>query len=169
MNIDLTKLVIGTVDEIVIDEVLEFSHDKFINTSIRELKETIFNGVIEKLYDGTYQLSGKITGIMVLPDDVTLEDVDYSFESEFEEKFSEFGQTDEKSLEIIKNRLDITEFLWQNILVEIPLKVSSEKNRNISLKGNGWRLVTEEELKNNKESNDSPFSELYKLIDSRKE
>ena len=90
MNIDLTKLVIGTVDEIVIDEVLEFSHDKFINTSIRELKETIFNGVIEKLYDGTYQLSGKITGIMVLPDDVTLEDVDYSFESIFEEKFSEF-------------------------------------------------------------------------------
>ena len=169
MNIDLTKLVIGTVDEIVIDEVLEFSHDKFINTSIRELKDTVVDGSIVKLYDDTYQISGRITGVMVLPDDVTLEDVDYSFESEFEEKFSEFGQTDEKSLEIIKNRLDITEFLWQNILVEIPLKVTSEKNRNISLKGNGWRLVTEEELKNNKESNDSPFSELYKLIDSRKE
>ena len=53
--------------------------------------------------------------------------------------------------------------------MEIPLKVTSAKNRDLNLKGNGWRLVTEEELKNNNDSNDSPFSELYKLIDSRKE
>ena len=107
---------------------------------------------------------------MVLPDDITLEPVEYSFKSEIEEKFTEFDKFEEKSLEIVKNRLDITEFLWQNILVEIPLKVVSEKNKNLTLKGNGWRLVTEEELKNeNSNSNNSPISELYNLIDSRKE
>ena len=169
MNIDLTKLVIGTLDEIVIEEELEFASDKFDNSSIRELKNVVFNGSVVKLYDGTYQLSGKITGVMVLPDDVTLDDVDYSFVSEFEEKISEFGASEEKSLEIIKNRLDISDFLWQNILVEIPLKVTSERSKNINLKGNGWRLVTEEELDNDDDSNDSPFSDLYKLIDSRKE
>lgn len=168
MNIDLTKLVIGVEEEIVIEGSLEFASDRFQNTSIRELKNTVFNGSIEKLCDDTYQLSGKITGVMVLPDDITLEDVDYSFESEIEEKFSEFDNSGEKSLEIVKNRLDITEFLWQNILVEIPPKIVSEKNKNLTMRGNGWRLVTEEELKNN-DSNDSPFSELYKLIDSRKE
>ena len=63
-------------------------------------------------------------------------------------------------------RLDITEFLWQNILVEIPLKVVSEKNEGITLEGNGWRLITEEELN---KSNNSPFSELSKMFDSRKE
>ena len=169
MNIDLTKLVIGIEDEIVIEEKIDFSSDRFEGTSIRELKDIIVSGNIVKLYDGSYQIAGKITGVMVLPDDITLEDVDYSFESIFEEKFSEFDVSEEKSLEIVKNRLDITEFLWQNILVEIPLKVTSEKNRDLNLKGNGWRLVTEEELKNENDSNDSPFSELYKLIDSRKE
>ena len=169
MNIDLTKLVIGIDDEIVIDEKLDFSSERFDGTLIRELKDIVVSGNIVKLYDGSYQIAGKITGVMVLPDDVTLDDVDYSFESIFEEKFSDFGISKEKSLEIVKNRLDITEFLWQNILVEIPLKVTSEKNRDLNLKGNGWRLVTEEELKNENDSNDSPFSELYKLIDSRKE
>ena len=168
MNIDLTNLVIGLEEEIVIEKNLEFSSEMFSGTLIRELKNIMFNGSIEKLCDDTYQLSGKITGIMVLPDDITLESVDYSFESVIEEKFSEFDNSGEKSLEIVKNRLDITEFLWQNILVEIPPKIVSEKNRNLTMRGNGWRLVTEEELKNN-DSNDSPFSELYKLIDSRKE
>ena len=90
------------------------------------------------------------------------------FRRKRKDKFSEFGDSEEKSLEIVKNKLDITEFLWQNILVEIPLKIKNEKNENLSLKGNGWRLVTEEELEREK-SNNSPFSELYNIIDSRKE
>ena len=168
MNIDLTNLIIGVEEEIVIESYLEFSSEMFSGTLIRELKNIMFSGSIEKLCDDTYQLSGKITGVMVLPDDITLENVDYSFESVIEEKFSEFDNSKEKSLEIVKNRLDITDFLWQNILVEIPPKIVSEKNRNLTMRGNGWRLVTEEELKKN-DSNNSPFNELYKLIDSRKE
>ena len=168
MNIDLTNLIIGVEDYLEIDKEIEIDAELFVNTSIRELKNVKFNGVIEKLCDDSFQVSGSITGVMVLPDDVTLENVDYEFVSEIEERFSEFTKNEEKSLEIVKNRLDITEFLWQNILVEIPLKVVQEKNRDLNLKGNGWRLVTEEELKND-DSNNSPFSELYKLIDSRKE
>ena len=168
MNIDLTKLMIGNEEEIIIEENLEFPKEKLINTNILELKNIKVNGSITKLYDDIYEITGSITGIMVLPDDVTLEPVDCDFESKFEEKFKESGENEEKSLEIIKNRLDITEFLWQNILVEIPLKVRNEKKQNLNLKGNGWRLVTEEELKN-RNSDNSPFSELYNLIDSRKE
>ena len=103
---------------------------------------------------------------MVLPDDITLEDVDYPFESNVSEKFCGVGKNDENNLEIVRNRLDIQDFLWQNILVEIPLKVKSEKSENLTLKGDGWRFVTEEELK---EGNNSPFSELSKIFDSRKE
>ena len=94
---------------------------------------------------------------MVLPDDITLEDVEYNFNSNIEEKFSEFNQNVDNNLKIIQNKLDISEFLWQNILVEIPLKVKNEKNNNLTLKGDGWRLITEEELN---KSNNSPFSEL---------
>ena len=72
----------------------------------------------------------------------------------------------DNNLKIVQNTLDITEFLWQNILVEIPLKVVSEKNQNLKLEGNGWRLITEEDLEH---SNNSPFSELKEKLNSRKE
>ena len=58
--------------------------------------------------------------------------------------------------------IDILDFLWQTILVEVPLKVRNPKNENIKLEGNGWRLITEDELNNRKYN---PFSELSKLLD----
>ena len=168
MNIDLTKLVTSQVEEIEIEGFVNVPFNLFDGTSVRELKDVSFSGSVIKLCDGDYQISGRLAGIMVLPDDITLEDVCINFSSEIEENFSEFGKQEGKNLEIIQNRLDITEFLWQNILVEIPLKVVSEKNKGLTLKGNGWRLITEEELEKER-SNNSPFSELSKMFDSRKE
>ena len=168
MNIDLTKLVTSYTEEIEVSGDVNIPDNMFLGTDVRALRDVKFWGSIIKLCDGDYQISGNLSGIMVLPDDITLEDVDVKFNSEIEESFSEFCKPEEKNLEIIQNRLDITEFLWQNILVEIPLKVTSEKSTGISLKGDGWRLITEEELEKEK-SNNSPFSELSKMFDSRKE
>ena len=48
-------------------------------------------------------------------------------------------------LEKSKNILDITDILWQNILVEIPSKVRSTDEA-INLEGNGWRVISEEQF-----------------------
>lgn len=166
MNIDLTKLITSSMGELEVIGDVVIPDDLVQGTQIRELNDIKFVGEVTKLCDDGYQLAGNLSGMMVLPDDITLEDVQVNFSTEIEEKFSEFGNDDEKNLEIVKNRLDITEFLWQNILVEIPLKVVSDKNKDLTLEGNGWRLITEEELK---KGNNSPFSELSKMFDSRKE
>lgn len=166
MNIDLTNFVANNIERLEVEGKVEFSEKYFCDTSIRNLIDPKFVGVVTKLCDDTYQLSGVLSGIMILPDDITLEDVRFSFTSQIEEKFGENFDFVENNLKIVQNKLDITEFLWQNILVEIPTKVVSEKNKDLTLKGNGWRLVTEEELKN---SNNSPFNELSKMFDSRKE
>ena len=166
MNIDLTKLITSSMEELEVGGDVTIPLELIQNTQIRELKNIEFNGGITKLCDGDYQIAGTLTGIMVLPDDITLEDVEVKFLSEIEENFSEICKSEENFLEIIKNRLDITEFLWQNILVEIPSKVVSDKNEGLTLEGNGWRLITEEELN---QRNNSPFSELSKMFDSRKE
>ena len=159
MNIDLIKLITNIEDEIQLDINIEISKEKLLTTSIKKLKNTTFKGVITKLYNENFQISGIIAGTMVLPDDITLEDVDYNFSSDIEEEFSEIDLNDDNNLKIIQNRLDISEFLWQNILVEIPLKVVNEKNKNLTLKGDGWRLISEEELEKDL-NNNSPFSEL---------
>lgn len=165
MNIDLTELITNRLERIVIRKSFKLDSAMFKNSSIRDLKNTYLSLDIIKLCDNSYELEGTITGTMILPDDITLEDVEYNFISNIKEKFSDEKNL-EKTKEIIQNRLDITEFLWQNILVEIPTKVKSDKTKDLELEGEGWRLVTEENLR---ESNNSPLSELSKLLDSRKE
>ena len=60
-----------------------------------------------------------------------------------------------------QNTIDILPIIWENILMEIPMRVVSEeaKNSDISLEGNGWKFVTEEEEKT------SPLSELMDYLD----
>lgn len=90
---------------------------------------------------------------MILADDITLEDYEYNFTSEIEENIEETSINLQKTL-------DITDILWQNILIEIPSKVVNDKNKNIKLEGNGWRLISEDDL-NNK---NNPLSELEDLL-----
>lgn len=167
MIIDLSKLIIGAVKDIKINDEVNIKKDLFKNTQIKKLINVHFTGKIEKLIDDTFEITGKLSGIMVLPDDVTLEDTEVKFDTNIEQKISEFDNNMDNNIKIIQKTIDIIPILWQNIVVEIPLKVINEK-RNISLKGEGWRLVTEEEIEKEKSSN-SPFSELQELLDSRKE
>ena len=168
MIIDLTKLITSHIEEMEVNIDVVIPDELIRSSQIRELKDVKFVGEITKLCDGDFQIAGKLSGVMVLPDDITLENVDVNFSSDVEESFSMLSKSDEEILKIIQNRLDITEFLWQNILVEIPLKVVSEKSASMTLKGDGWRLITEEELEKER-SNNSPFSELSKMFDSREE
>ena len=103
-------------------------------------------------YD-TYELSGTITGTMILPDDITLEDYEDYFTSEIEEKIEETRINYQKTI-------DITEDLWQNILVEIPLKAVNEKNKDLRLEGDGWRLISEDDVK----TSNNPLSSLKELL-----
>ena len=158
MNIDLTNLITNKESNIKLDIDVSFNDELLKETSIRKLNNTKFQGVINKLYDDEYEITGVLSGIMILPDDITLEDTEYSFSTEIEEKFIENDDSNDNNLIIMQNKLDITDFLWQNILVEIPMKVKNKKNENLKLQGDGWRLTTEEELE--KENNNSPFKDL---------
>ena len=161
MVIDLTSLLIGNVDYVSIDDDVIIDNSYFVDTSIKDLVGVRFLGDVRRIGD-EYQLKGIVNGIMVLSDDITLEDVDYSFDINIEEDFAD----GEENFKIVQNKLDITNFLWQNILVEVPSKVRKQGNENLKLEGDGWRLVTEDDLES---SNDSPFSELSKMFDSGKE
>ena len=159
MIIDLTNIVTNNVDVINIDTQVCFDQDILNDVNIRKLKDVSFVGKVRKLYDSEYELEGVLSGVMVLADDITLEDVDYKFSVSILENIDELGEDEENNLNIVNNRLDISDFLWQNIVLEIPSKVVSEKSRDVTLEGNGWRFVTEEELEKEKD-NDSPFNEL---------
>lgn len=155
MRIDLTNILANIVSAININEQVIIDNEMLKTSNIRRLDNTMFNGRIFKDYEDNLVLEGNITGTMVLPDDITLKDVNYEFKSEIFEYIEEVFTID-------KNSIDILDYLWQNILVEVPLKVRTEEDDNITLKGDGWRLITEEELNNR---SNRPFSDLSKLLD----
>ncbi|MBR3162006.1 MAG: DUF177 domain-containing protein [Bacilli bacterium] len=166
MEIDLVKLITNNVDTININVDVYYDGEVLNKTNIRELKDTSFVGKIKKLYDDEYELGGVLSGKMILPDDITLEDVEYNFKVDILETFSENEGDIEKNIKIINNKLDISDFLWQNIVLEVPLKVVSEKNKDLTIEGDGWRFITEDALEQER-SNNSPFDVLDDKFDLR--
>ena len=152
MIIELFDLVINN-KKIIIDNDVVISEELLSSSTIRRLENVHFSGTLSRLIDDTYELAGVLKGTMILPDDITLEDYEYNFTSEIEEKIEETRINYQKTL-------DITEDLWQNILVEIPLKAVNEKNRDLKLEGDGWRLISEDDI--NTENN--PLSSLKELL-----
>ena len=152
MTIDLFNLVVNN-KTINIDSDIIIPNEYLENSGIRRLNNIHFKGNIKKLVDDTYSLEGVLSGTMILADDITLEDYEYNFTSEIEENIEETSINLQKTL-------DITDILWQNILIEVPSKVVNDKNKNIKLEGNGWRLISEDDLN----SNNNPLSELEDLL-----
>lgn len=152
MIIELFNLVTYGKKVIIDNDII--INEELLNTStIRRLNNVHFTGSLSRLIDDTYELSGTITGTMILPDDITLEDYEYNFTSEIEEKIEETRINYQKTI-------DITEDLWQNILVEIPLKAVNEKNKDLRLEGDGWRLISEDDVK----TSNNPLSSLKELL-----
>lgn len=152
MTIDLFNLVVNN-KTINIDSDIIIPNEYLENSGIIRLNNIHFKGNIKKLVDDTYSLEGVLSGTMILADDITLEDYEYNFTSEIEENIEETSINLQKTL-------DIANILWQNILIEVPSKVVNDKNKNIKLEGNGWRLISEDDL-NNK---NNPLSELEDLL-----
>ena len=152
MTIDLFNLVVNN-KTINIDSDIIIPNEYLENSGIRRLNNIHFKGNIKKLVDDTYSLEGVLSGTMILADDITLEDYEYNFTSEIEENI-------EGTSINLQKTLDITDILWQNILIEVPSKVVNDKNKNIKLEGNGWRLISEDDLN----SKNNPLSELEDLL-----
>lgn len=154
MIIELFDLV-SRGKKINIDNEVNISEEFLGTSTIRRLNNVHFKGYIDKLIDDSYELVGTLSGTMIIPDDITLEDFEYNFTSEIEENIEETRINFQKSI-------DITEDLWQNILVEIPLKAVNEKNKNLTLEGEGWRLISEDEINSSKNNPLSSLEEMFR-------
>lgn len=157
MTIDITKLLNHYIDVLNIDKEVNIPNNLLESSLITNLKNVNLNGDIFINEEDNLNLTGKLSGTMVLKDDITLEPVEYKFDIELEE-----------ILEKSQNILDITEVLWQNILVEIPSKVRST-NEDINLAGDGWRVISEEEFQKIRSNSNNPFANLDELLNTKED
>ena len=138
MKIDLNYL--NRFGSINLDENIFINEDYYKNTDIRKLKDIHVNGEIKIDYDDFINLNLEIDGIMVLPCAKTLKDVDYKFNTIIEESIGKFEEIYKNN----KNTLEITDILWENIVLEIPIRVVSSDIMPSNTSGDGWELIEEE-------------------------
>ena len=150
MNIDLNKLNNSNID---ISGKYNIPKNYYENSDIIELNDIEVEGEISLDEDENEMINCMIKGKMVIPDTISLEEISYPFTIEFDDIIPE---TAKKS----KNILDIFEFLWENIVLEVPLQFTKVEDLS-KFHGDGWKLISEESLK--KENN--PFSDLLKDYD----
>lgn len=150
MIIDLDVLNSNIQDKINIDSSITFDSDTLENSLMKNIEDVKFNGFISKDLSGEFYIKGNLSGVIILEDSISLELVNYPFSIEIEESI-------EENLENNQNSIDIIPILWQNIVLEVPLRYTEVKDFS-SYNGDGWRLISEEEVKNN----NNPFLELSK-------
>ncbi|MGN1000974.1 MAG: YceD family protein [Bacilli bacterium] len=147
MFINLEELNSNVKDEILISSEVNFDKDLLSNSSIKDLKDVFVNGKIYKDASDEFVIEATVEGKMIIEDSISLEDVTYPFLINIDENIEEILQKD-------KNTIDIIPILWQNIVLEVPLRYTEVKDLS-SYSGDGWKLISEEEVNSN-----NPFLEL---------
>lgn len=145
MLLDLTKLQNRKENELIFNEVITLDKSIYENTDIRELSPLDVSINIHRFNDFEYNMDLIIKGTMILPCSITLKDVNYPFEIKTEVKLTNNTENDEEYVKIIQNNIDIIPIIWQNIVLEIPLKVTSEDISDSIQSGDGWKLIREDE------------------------
>ena len=157
MQIDITKLLTNKVNKLIINEHIDIPNDLLNDSRIDMLKDVLLDAKVYIDEDDELAINGTITGIMLLKDDLTLEPVEYRFIADLEE-----------NIDKLENILDITDILWQNILVEVPSKVRSNLEE-VNLSGDGWRVISEDEFNRERSKNNNPFTNLGELLNTKED
>ncbi len=142
-----TELLNSPKATIFFDEGIVFEQ-KFISkiNHLRELQDVEVNGQL--MYDAQSDIATchfEIQGVMIVPCSITNEDVEYPFSTSASQVFAFHKVSkDEDVIEAKKDMVELMPVIFQNIILEIPLKVTKEGITQYP-KGKGWEVVTEED------------------------
>lgn len=157
MKFDLTRLN-NNIDK-KIDVCIDYSFNKeeLQGTDLLDCEINVVGAIFKNSLDDI-TLDLIVTGNMYLPCAITLTKTKYPFELNINGTLDELMEQNERNF---TNTLDIFPIIWENILMEIPMRVVSEQAQNIKLSGDGWKLITDED------NTSSPLAELEDLIMDR--
>jgi len=149
MIINLTKLITNLTDEILIDDEITINDNYLENNDIKDISKVKVNGKIVPSNDN-FEVFLNIKCTLILTCNISLKDVKYPINIDINEEIGEDSeyQDFEENNKIINNSIDLIPIIWQNILLEVPLKVVSDDVSVKDLQGDGWKFITEEKVNN---------------------
>ena len=141
MNIDLSKLLYNQTDEIEVNDEIDIPKE-YLNDDIKEVSKVKVTG---KITDNDYIMSVKlnIKCNLTLVCSVSLKDVNYPIDINIDEEISDDGE--ENFNKILNNSIDLLPIIWQNILMEIPIRIVSPDIKDENIYGDGWKYISNDE------------------------
>lgn len=125
------------------DEDVEIPNSFYENTDIKKIDKVHIKGDIKYNLSDEVEISLNVLTNITLQDSITLENILYPISIDIQENLEEIEAESTNFYEKDKNILDIIEFLWENIVLEVPISLTSVSGTN--LKGDGWELNKLEE------------------------
>lgn len=122
----------------IIDDKVIFPKEDITKAGMLDMDEVTVKGKLDENYYLTLNIKGK----MILPCSLTLKPTDYPFDINVYENVEEICKKNQKTI-------DILPIIWENILMEIPMKVVNPDSKNMKTKGDGWELIKDSEDKGN--------------------
>lgn len=122
-----------------LDEDITFPEEFYENTDIIRLEDIHVVGDVFYNLSDEIEANIRITGKMILKDAITLEEISKKLDIDIAEILEKTAKYYKKE----QNTLDKLEFLWENIVLEVPISLT--KSSGINLKGEGWELNRDEE------------------------
>ena len=131
MEIDLRKLT--TTKQIILNEEIIIPPDYYQGLGIIRMNPLKVTGEIKLNAANETQLNLNIQGTMILPCAISLEEVVYPFSCVVNEKVETENQLN----------LALLDILWENVVLEVPMKVVKPGLTTNNLKGDGWEFENE--------------------------
>ena len=123
---------------VYLDEDVEFPKNYYENTAIKKMDNFHVAGKIFYNLSDEVTIELHVTGDIYLIDAITLEEVAYPIDIKIDENLDELIAESPEYIEKNKNILDKLEFLWENIVLEVP--ISFTKSSSVNMHGEGWEL-----------------------------
>jgi len=142
MNFDLTRVKNKIEKKIEINDVYEIDSSLTSSTDLLEpLKINLHGKITRDVLEG-FLLDVEVTGTMVLPCSITLKPVSIPLHIHIVGNLDELMEEIDENHKKIENSIDILPIIWENILMEIPMKVTSPDAYSVVSEGEGWKFVT---------------------------
>ncbi len=138
ITLDLTLLIHQIKDTLPVHEFVSFSKEELEKTDIKSLENIEVTGEISRNAIEEIECDLLVKGTMKLRDAISNEIVPYSFSFEIKENIEDFIEKNE-------NMLAFKRLLWENIVLEIPIRYTTVNNYD-DYQGDGWRLISEEDV-----------------------
>lgn len=141
-------------------------HDQLHHTQVKSIPEVHITGTLQ--FDGTALVFSDLdlNGVMIVPDSITLEDIEVEFETTSQTTYSfrpvEPGEQDD-IIAIEKNILDLEPEIFQAITLEEPISITNVAREDYP-KGDGWQLISDQDPPEEQEM-DPRWAKLNELLD----